>query len=327
MSVTLLTAAARRRTVPGVLPPPPYAIPTTAPYNVPEHLTTPTYDGSGNTVHPDVIDFWTSHGIEEWNGYRFWMAHTPYPQSDDIYENPSILASHDGLNWETPPGLTNPIYPWPGTGWNSDTDLSYDPNSDELVLVYRKPNFVPQVARSSDGVTWPATPTQITWTLPSQQILSPALVRKTDGTWMMWGVGVTIPRSVYTWTATTPEGPWATGPTCTGIDPAVWHIDVIAHDGAYLAIVAAWDRYGTGVSDIRLASSSDGLAWAEGSPVIVEGILNRWDRNYLYRATAQPHEDGTHMRLWYCGQISDANTAASWHVGLTHIPLTEWPTP
>jgi hypothetical protein len=38
-------------------------------------LTIPTYDASGQAIHPDVIDFGSGN---TWNGYRYWMAMTPY---------------------------------------------------------------------------------------------------------------------------------------------------------------------------------------------------------------------------------------------------------
>ena len=34
----------------------PYTLPTEAPYQVPITMITPTYDGSGSTVHPSVVD-------------------------------------------------------------------------------------------------------------------------------------------------------------------------------------------------------------------------------------------------------------------------------
>lgn len=46
---------------------------------------------------------------EPWNGYRYWMAYTPYPYANGSEENPSICASNDMLYWETPEGLANPI--------------------------------------------------------------------------------------------------------------------------------------------------------------------------------------------------------------------------
>ena len=64
-------------------------------------LNIPTYDGSGQAVHPDV--YYNANG---WNGYRYWMAMTPYPNGNAAYENPSIVVSNDNLNWIVPPGLS-----------------------------------------------------------------------------------------------------------------------------------------------------------------------------------------------------------------------------
>src|SRR5690606_6972243 len=72
--------------------------------NAPLPLGIRTYDGSNQTVHPDVLFFDTG-----WNGYKFWMVHTPYPYSDEKLENPSIVASNDGIYWDEPKGLINPI--------------------------------------------------------------------------------------------------------------------------------------------------------------------------------------------------------------------------
>ncbi len=77
--------------------------------NAPTFQYTPTYDGSGQVVHPSVIDFWFEFGLPSWGGYRFWMGITPYPDGDNVYENPSLLVSQDGLLWVFPPGIKNPL--------------------------------------------------------------------------------------------------------------------------------------------------------------------------------------------------------------------------
>ncbi|MBA3458618.1 MAG: hypothetical protein H0T46_01550 [Deltaproteobacteria bacterium] len=67
------------------------------------HLEIPTYDGSGQVVHPDVL----------FDGYRYLLAYTPYPFSNGRFENPSIAISDDGLAFrEIAPGV-NPIAPAP----------------------------------------------------------------------------------------------------------------------------------------------------------------------------------------------------------------------
>src|SRR5262245_49955656 len=70
----------------------------------PTVMNTPTYDGSGQSVHPDVVTFESN-----WHGARFWFTMTPYAKSNQALENPSILRSYDGIRLDVPPGVTNPI--------------------------------------------------------------------------------------------------------------------------------------------------------------------------------------------------------------------------
>lgn len=61
-------------------------------------------DGKNQPTHPSVVDMG-----EKWNGFRYWMAYSPYPNADGAEENPCIGASNDMLHWTTPNGLYNPI--------------------------------------------------------------------------------------------------------------------------------------------------------------------------------------------------------------------------
>ena len=90
--------------------------------NAANYLTLPTPDGLGQMVHPDVWDFGTA-----WNGWRYWLAITPYSNTDATTENPCILVSNDKTTWSIPSGGSNPIDPAPGGGrYNSDDDLWYE---------------------------------------------------------------------------------------------------------------------------------------------------------------------------------------------------------
>lgn len=329
--MTLTAIGARRRTV-AALPPPPYSIPTSAPYNVSTHATTPTYDGSGNAVHVDIVDFWTSHGIRRWNGYRFWMGHTPYPNSNSAYENPSIIASNDGMTWVTPAGLTNPLHPKPATYWNSDTDLSYDPANDRLALVFRSYEggaHQHMVTFSADGVAWTPAARLTGWASPEES-LSPAVVRAADETWLMFGFGVAASRTLRRWTAPAIEGPWTSAAAGAGLPATSWHLDVIRIGARLYALVDDGKEIvgaGTAEQGIFAATSDDnGLTWARNPTRLIVLGSGLWDTTDTYRGGLQPHENGTHMRVWYCGR-KGTGPANSWHVGLTHIPLTEWPDP
>ena len=65
--------------------------------NAARPLITPTYDGSGEAVHPDILFF-----PNGWRGWEYWLVITPYPGDDTSKENPSILVSHDGITWREP---------------------------------------------------------------------------------------------------------------------------------------------------------------------------------------------------------------------------------
>ena len=70
------------------------------------YLEIPTYDGQNQPVHPDVIYF-----PEGWNGYEYWMAHTPYTDQKSIVEEIDVVVSKDGQVWEIPPGGSLPVVP------------------------------------------------------------------------------------------------------------------------------------------------------------------------------------------------------------------------
>ena len=305
-----------------------YQFPTARPYNAPVPAVTPTYDGTTQAVHPSVVDMHRYGG--DWHGFRYWMAMTPYPNTNDRYENPSVLASHDGYRWQVPAGLTNPIYPAPNApGFNSDTHLHYDPTADELVMLYRATlntvAFTYYVLRSSDGVTW--TP-RVDIQLPaSVQILSPALVRVGAGDWRLFGLTRSPdPKLLKTWTAAAPEGPW-TGPfDCQGLRTVEWpwHLDVLYHDSLFWLTVDRGPAYLGAPDGFRAAISRDGITWVHAADdFMATGPTGGWDSTQLYRATIQPHEDGDKFRMWYSAE----SDAGPWGTGLTHIPEAEWPQP
>ena len=78
-------------------------------------LDIPTYDGSGQAVHPSLL-------VQD---DRFVLAFTPYTDTDDRVENPSVVISDNGLKFrEEKPGL-NPLVPAPEKDHNDDPDLFY----------------------------------------------------------------------------------------------------------------------------------------------------------------------------------------------------------
>ncbi|MCR5622628.1 MAG: hypothetical protein K6G18_12365 [Treponema sp.] len=111
-------------------------------------LDIPTYDGSGQIVHPDIF-FDRTIG-------KYVLAFTPYPHTDDRFENPCIAVSDDGIHFhEEKPGL-NPLAPAPEKDHNDDPDISLHDSVYSLVYLETvRPEYQNVVAlQSTDRLTW-----------------------------------------------------------------------------------------------------------------------------------------------------------------------------
>lgn len=300
----------------------PYAMPTSAPYNPPTYMVTPTPDGTGSVVHPGVHDF----GATKWNGKRFWMAITPYKDSDDQKENPCILQSHDGFTWTVPAGLTNPLDPAPGSpDLNSDTELYYDAPSGRLYCFWRTVTdglTTETIYRSysTDGVTWSAKQVAVTVTSDGVQLLSPA-IRKLGSTFFLWTNNRRLSASAIdgtfgSGTATTWNGQG--GATIPGSN---WHIGVEVVGTEVWALLNKHTPYKT----FAARSTDGGLTFTVNPTPVIEPTASGWDNgdiNGTYRATFQLHENGTKARVWYSAM--SANSTTSWRAGYTIVPRTYW---
>ena len=141
----------------------------------PALIQTPTYDGTGELVHPDAVVF-----PERWKGRRYWVSATPYPTGNPKYENPSIYQGYRATQMSVPAGANNPLAT-PGSlgGYLSDPDMLYDPDRDQLRMYYRHTTSESDqilVMTSENGVQW-STP-QPVLTGSRYGIISPAIIRE-----------------------------------------------------------------------------------------------------------------------------------------------------
>lgn len=167
-----------------------------------------TYDGSGQVVHPCVIDFKNEHGIEKWGGYRYWMVISPYPYSNDSLENPCLYCSNDGISWLVPKGITNPLDCAEGgweNGFNNDPDMIYDPDEDKLFIYYRFANKkelkVNLIKINKDMICDKIINVmyQSPWNHSINKSRSLCIWRESGDKWHMWGGGGTSlpPYNIY----------------------------------------------------------------------------------------------------------------------------------
>lgn len=294
----------------------PYPIPQTAPFNVPQYAITPTPDGTGSALHPGAFD----SGPIMFGGHRFWLGYTPYYMRNDDEENPCIAWSDDGFNWTWPTPTTNPLDPMPPTGWNADTDLVYVDGT--LYIFWRDWDLTNGHVRfrtSRDGVNWTPKETALTSYTRGDNLTSPTLVF--DGSkWHMWSQSNNASQKLYYRTATNVTGPWSAPVSVqqnfAGMAYDTWHLDVILVDGIYRGIFYVDN------GPLLAASSRDGVNWNVSTPVLQKRF--GWENRCLYRGTIQPHENGTHYRLWYSGESLQATSC---RIGYTHIARSLWPNP
>ena len=285
--------------------------------NAPLPLVTPTYDGSGQVVHPDVI-----HVPGGWNGYEYWMGMTPYPNSNDDYENPSILASNDNTTWVVPPGAVNPLAPEP-PGHNDDVDMLLV--GGEMIMYYNETNnngttYMKRLA-STDGADWGTAQTVIT--LPNY-VMSPTVIH--DGSvYTMWYVssagGCTAPVQDF-YRRTSVDGiAWGPEEAAFMDHPGrvLWHLDVQLVDGTYTMVFISYPAGSScGNTQLYYAESLDGTSWTANPEPILVPSASGWDSNNIYRASYIL--DGTWLRLWY----SARSDAGQWRVGYTEGDLDDF---
>ncbi len=301
----------------------------------PIHLIVPTYDGSGQAVEPDVVYF-----TAPWHGWEFWMVMAPYPYGDDAKENPSILVSHDGVNWSVPPGVTNPLVQPPTDGINSDPELLYDRGNDRLVVSYRVVRTDLNVIKgisSSDGVAW-STPRTF-FRVPSHGAVGQSLTMRDGVNLTAWYVNSgragcsahssTVERRVaaaattigVAGTTTDWSAPHDVALTQRGF--VIWHVDVayVPEVQEYWAVYAAYrPEDGCGKCELFLAQSRDGKVWTTyPGPFLVTGTTN-WSDASLYRASFLFTPSSDQLTVWF----SARSKLGVWSLGLVKYRFTDF---
>jgi len=258
-----------------------------------------TSDLSPMVVHPGVWVF-----DEPWNGWKYWMIYTPYPDALSGYENPSIEVSNDGVNWQVPAGLTNPISPKPPTdaGFNSDPEIFFDDLTQTLRVIFRTSGESAESDRdifeqyTSDGINW-SVKTSILHTVSStENFVSPTTVW--DGSnWQVWTADFADSQAISRRTRATVNDSLGSKTACTltgiGADQ-VWHFQVKLVDGEYLMLAQTGD---SGGGELWLVRSDDGLVWDFTNKEVILETIRGVD---MYRSAFWPiMEDGKRkFKMW-----------------------------
>ena len=308
-----------------------------------------------DATHPDVIDFTkTNKAGGKWGGYRYWMALTPNQDGYSQYENPCLAASHDGINWVVPNGIENPlsnVEHEPTGTHNCDTDLVYNPDSDELWVYYvwerDQPAGTPSNLRlirvkeknNSFEITSTTGGNPYESLINSQyryDMQSPAIVRRGADNWLMWSNNSDSDNSGNGWQSqvafvelrTSTDGKnWTNKQSLAdtlvlkgtdGIDSYIpWHLDVqwVEGQGEYWGLFCAYPRGGnTTRTYLLFATSKDGKTWTTYPKPLISPRDNKWDNNFIYRSTFVYDDASGTLQVWYSGGKS-----GGWRIAYTEF--------
>lgn len=274
-------------------------------------LRTPTYDGKDQACHPKVVYF-----PNTWNGWKYWMAMTPYPNSDDYFENPSILVSNSGTTWEVPKGLANPVAQ--GTYkygiHNSDPHLIYNDKNNEMELWYRSTivNKQDTIYRmtTKDGIHWTTAKALFSY-YNSNLCLSPSVLYE-EGKYKMWYINE---KNQCVYMESQDGMNWSNQQIVNLNMPEAylpWHIDVEHTDRGYEAVYCGMKNTSNDYTVLFSNSSSDGINFNDSIGIVKPSSnQNAWDNKYIYRS-AFVKIDGVY-KLYYSAM--DKNR--KWHIGLS----------
>jgi hypothetical protein len=254
-----------------------------------------SYEGSGQLVHPDIARVPASWGVGP-----FWLAATPFPSSNALFENPSLFVGSSLTAFDVPAGVKNPLVK-PDSGYLSDPDMVFDPDAQVLSLYYRKVALSNEIwlIRSGDGVSWSAPILVVE--APNHDIVSPTVVRRVNA----GAEGCTSRSTTIELRRSTDGVQWSAPETVDLQEPSgfAWHLDVewIASRNEYWAVYPMKSPGSCTTGSLRFATSDDGVHWREyPSPLLWHGALPAF-QDLVYRASMDYDATDNTVTLFYSG--------------------------
>lgn len=169
-----------------------------------------TYTPPENVIHPCMVEL-----PQPLLGFKYISAITAYP-SGPALEDPFVYGSNDRVSWTflgtTPQPLD--VKAAVAGAYNSDTFITHDPVTGELVVGYRAvvpvqdqpEDVIVYIRRTKDGNNWTARQEILRTKVDTEILLAPTVIYDpVGGLWHMWAINRPV---MQHWTAPSLEGPW-----------------------------------------------------------------------------------------------------------------------
>jgi hypothetical protein len=288
--------------------------------NAKQPLDLPTYERKNQGCHPKVL--YIANG---WNGYKWWMAFTPFGDSNDLHENPSILASNDGIKWVVPTGLTNPIATAPSAErFYSDTHILIN-SANEMECWYRQmyKDLEPEQEliwrqKSTDGVTWSVPELLRQVDSPDRrEILSPAVFWDSSiNKYSIWvvsreplGLGKNIIK--YYESATGNNWEYIRTLNVPAFEAGLWHLDVEKTELGYEFIAPS--QFSDGSMNLYYFTSTDNITTTKPVILIAHGEKGSFDEYQIYRSSLTK----VNGKYYIYYSASDGSSPRKWGIALS----------
>lgn len=273
------------------------------------------YAGKNQPTHPSVISF-----KNEWHGYKFWMAYSPYPEADGEEENPCIAVSNDLFKWTTPKHLANPIGDNEETGCDElkDPHILYRDDLDRIevwylgrlsknlggdgksLLLFRKYSY--------DGVNWSKYEV-----MKSMKHLSPAVIWS-DNKYKMWAIGYDLYNTTgqFAYQESSDGKNWSETEICSidgkDSDLKLWHgsvdYDIDTKQYRFVYIPDSGNS-----QDVRYCISNDGIHFKNDKSAVQNSKNSLWAR--FYRPCLLKYNDVNYL---FYGVITEDN---KWYISMS----------
>lgn len=268
--------------------------------------------GKDQPTHPSIVSF-----DDKWNGHKYWMTYTPYPEANGEEENPCIAVSNDLYKWETPVGMVNPIADNEETGCAElkDSHILYRDDLNRIEVWYLgriskniggdDTSLTLLRKYSYDGITW--SNYEI---MDYVSYLSPTVFW--DGEkYKMWSIGFDTYETTGTFVyQESLDGTSWTKPQLCSIGRQnkqleLWHGSVF-YDETSSKYLFVYIPTSADSQSIELCTSEDGINFSESISVVNNDDSSPWNR--FYRPTIMVEDNIYHLLY---GVITEDN---KWYI-------------